>query len=397
MQAKAVYPNLCLCREKACYQGTLSITNTHIGTPPSKPGCKCGNESANSLRFPQKNEGRVDTHKLKTVTIFDVAQASGVSYSTVSRVLNGFEFVKESTRQRVLETAATLGYVANSQARSLAGGKSRVIGLLVPTLDNGYINEISRGIDEALAKADYDLMLYTTHHEKNKELKYAKAIANGLSDGLLLLVPLVPARYLAALRQQKFAHVLIDQRDESGESATVDAANRQGALKATRYLLGLGHRRIGFIGGSPDLNSARERFEGYRAALREYGVEVDDRLNAEGDFNTERAYNATRHLLARPEPPTALFAANDLSAFGAMNAVREAGLRIPEDVSVVGFDDIPQASITYPKLTTVHQPLVQMGRTAVELLLEQLEQPGRPPRHVTLATHLVIRDSCRKM
>ncbi len=337
----------------------------------------------------------MDIQRPKNITIFDVAQASGVSYSTVSRVLNGFAFVKESTRLKVLEAAETLGYVANLQARSLAGGKSRVIGLLVPQLDNGYINEICRGIDQELVKAGYDLMLYTTHHEKDKEAKYVKAITNGLTDGLLLLVPLVQASYLAMLRSQNYPYVLIDQGDITGESSIVDATNRQGAYDATRYLLELGHRRIGFIAGIKEVNSTKERLEGFKAALQEYGLLLDETLIAQGFFDAESAIQATNLLLGLEPRPTAIFASNDLSAFGAMEAIRKANLRIPEDISVIGFDDIPQASITYPKLTTVRQPLDQMGRVAVKLLLEQIQNPDLEPRRVTLATQLVVRDSVR--
>ncbi|MCA9836936.1 MAG: LacI family DNA-binding transcriptional regulator [Trueperaceae bacterium] len=339
----------------------------------------------------------MDTQRPKNITIFDVAQASGVSYSTVSRVLNGFTFVKESTRLKVLEAAEELGYVANMQARSLAGGKSKVIGLLVPQLDNGYINEICRGIDQALVKVGYDLMLYTTHHEKDKEAKYVKAITNGLTDGLLLLVPLVPAAYIAMLREQNYPYVLIDQGDNAGESYIVDSTNWQGAYDATKHLLELGHSRIAFVSGIPELSSSRDRLEGFKAALQEYDVPFDSSLIAEGFFEAELAIEATTYLLSLNPRPSAIFASNDLSALGAMEAVRQAKLRIPEDISIIGFDDIPQASITYPKLTTIRQPLEQMGRVAVKLLLEQIEKPDLKPRRVTLATQLVVRDSVKQI
>ena len=335
------------------------------------------------------------TERPKSVTIFDIAQASGVSYSTVSRVLNGYEFVKASTRHRVLATAEALGYVPNVQARSLAGGKSRVIGLLVPRLDNGYINEICWGIDKALAKAGYDLMLYTTHHHRDKESKYVKAISNGLTDGLLLLIPLLPASYLATLRERQFPYVLIDQSDASGQSSVVDATNRQGAYDATAYLLALGHRRIGFISGIPEIRSAQDRLAGYKAALLEHSVVVDESLIVEGQFDAASGRRATHTLLGLESRPTAIFASNDLTAFGVMEAVREAGLSLPEDISVIGFDDVSQASITYPKLTTVRQPLEQLGRLAVKRLLEHIDNPESPPQHTTLTTTLVVRDSCR--
>jgi LacI family transcriptional regulator len=340
--------------------------------------------------------------KLQTITIFDIAQASGVSYSTVSRVLNGFEFVKADTRQRVLKVAEDLGYVANLQARSLAGGKSKIIGVLVPSLENGYISAIAQGIDEELTKAGYDLMLYTTHHKQGKEAQYAKTIASGLTDGLLLMVPLIPSsqlesNYLTALRQKGFPYVLIDQTDAANQSTVVDSNNRQGAYEATTYLVGLGHKRIGFIMGHMEINAARERLEGYKTALKENNLTFEKSLIVKGDFTQRAGYEAAKELLQLRQPPTAIFSPNDLAAFGVMEAIREAGLRIPEDMSVIGFDDLPQASLTYPKLTTVRQPLQEMGRIAVKLLLEQIEQPNRATQHVTLETQLVKRDSCKSI
>lgn len=332
--------------------------------------------------------------KNRQVTIVDIARETGVSYSTVSRVLSGFEFVKEDTRQRVLEAAQRLGYVANIGARSLAGGKSHVIGLLVPGLDNGYIGEVARGIDEELARVNYDLMLYTTHRQRGKESTYVHSIANSLTDGLILVVPLV-TDYLQRLQEQRFPYVLVDQSDPTNQSNIVDATNWQGAYAATEYLINLGHSRIGLISGLMQIASARERLEGYKAALADHKIAFDPDLITEGDFWQPSGYEAALTLLDLKPPPTAIFASNDLSAFGAMDAIRERGLSIPEDISIVGFDDIPQASLVHPKLTTVRQPLDQMGRVAVQMLLDQVENPSHPPRRITLATQLIVRDSCK--
>jgi len=331
--------------------------------------------------------------KSKNITILDVARECDVSYATVSRVLSGFAFVKDATRSRVIAAADRLGYVPNTQARSLAGGRSQVIGVLVPGLDNGYIGEILRGVDEELARVNYDLMLYTTHRHLGHESSYVSTIANGLTEGLILVVPLIPSSYLAALRQRSFPHVLIDQNEPTGTSDTVDSTNWQGAYDATRYLIDLGHRRIGFIAGLPDLSSPSERLNGYRDALSDAHLPYDAALVAEGDFRQESGRETTRQILAAH--PTAIFATNDLMAVGALAYLRETGIRVPEDISLIGFDDIPQASITHPKLTSVRQPLDQMGRVAVTLLLEQIEHVERPARRITLATQFVIRDSCQ--
>jgi LacI family transcriptional regulator len=333
--------------------------------------------------------------KRRGVTIVEVARASGVSYSTVSRVLSGYEFVREATRNRVMEAVEQLGYVANLQARSLAGGRSRIIGLLVPNLDNGYVGTIMRGIDQELERANYDLMLYTSHRHPRNESFYVSAIANGLTDGLLLVAPLAPTTYLDGLREQSFPYVLIDQADATENSSVVEATNWQGAYEATRFLNQLGHTRIAFITGLLAVRSAVDRLRGYKAALADCDIPVREELVIEGDYQQQTGYESTKRLLQSVDPPpTAIFASNDLSAFGAMDAARERGFRIPDDISIIGFDDVPQASFVYPKLTTVRQPLEQMGQVAVKMLFEQIEDQSLPPQRVALATQLIIRDSC---
>ncbi len=338
-----------------------------------------------------------DLRKPTPPTIIDVARESGVSYSTVSRVLNGYEFVKPTTRAKVLQAAEKLGYVPNQQARSLAGGRSNLIGVLVPGIDNGYINELVRGIDEELAKSGYNLILYTTRRQEGRESTYAATIMNGAADGLLVVVPTTSTHYLPRLREQSFPHVMIDQSDMTGSSSFVDATNWQGAYDATQYLIKLGHQRIGFITGLHGVTSASDRLQGYQAALADHGLPFDARLIAHGDYLETGGNTAAQKLLDLAQRPTAIFAANDLSAFGAMEAIGARGLRIPEDISLVGFDNISQAGLVYPKLTTVHQPLEQMGQVAVKMLLEQIDNDDQPPRHVTLATQLVIRDSCQAL
>jgi LacI family transcriptional regulator len=341
------------------------------------------------------NNKRNSPKKKPRVTIDDVAFASGVSNATVSRVLSGYEHVKESTRNRVMEAVERLGYVANLQARSLASGRSQIIGLLVPNLDNGYVGTITQGIDQELARTNYDVMLYTSHRHPGKESHYVNVITNGLTAGLLLIAPLVPTTYLDTLREQSFPYVLIDQTDTTENSSVVEATNWQGAYDATYYLAQLGHTRIAFITGSLAVRSAIDRLEGYKAALVDCNIPFSEELTVEGDYQQQTGFEITKKLLQSVDPPpTAIFASNDLSAFGAMDAVREYGLHIPDDISIIGFDDIPQASFVYPKLATVRQPLELMGQVAVKLLLEQIEDQSRPPQRVALETQLVIRDSC---
>jgi LacI family transcriptional regulator len=329
------------------------------------------------------------------VTIVDVAREAGVSYATVSRVINNNEHVRPRTRERILTAMESLGYEVNRQARSLAGGHSNIIGLLVPDLGTGYIGEIVRGIDDELNTAQYDLMLFTTHERETKEASYVVSLARGMVDGLLLVLPRDPEAYFDTLYRQSVPYILIDHRGMGHADSAVGATNRQGGYEATRYLLQLGHNRIGFITGTMNMGCAQDRLAGYRQALAESGGDTDPALVREGDFHQLRGYTAAQELLSLPTPPTAIFASNDVSAFGAMDAVREHGLRIPDDISIVGFDDIPQASSVRPTLTTVRQPLEQMGRQAVQLLLESIRDRRYLPKRIELATILIERESCR--
>jgi LacI family transcriptional regulator len=239
------------------------------------------------------------------------------------------------------------------------------------------------------------MMLYTTHRHVGKETQYVNTIVSSMTDGLLLIVPIATDAYLQALRERHFPYVLVDQHDEQGNSSEVLSTNYDGAYVATNYLIELGHQRIAFITGMRELHSSRERLAGYKAALKDRSVPFRPQYVVVGDFWKREAYHATENLLSLPNRPTAIFAANDLTAIGAMNALHDHGLSVPQDMSVVGFDDIWQAGYMNPRLTTVRQSLEQMGRTGVQLLLEQIQNPDRPSRRVTLPTELIIRESCQ--
>jgi LacI family transcriptional regulator len=329
------------------------------------------------------------------VTIMDVAQEAGVSYATVSRVVNNKGYIKPETRERVMRAVTRLGYVVNQQARSLASGRSQVVGLLVPGLETAYIGEIIRGIDEELAGASYDLMLYTAHRRRTRESAYVATLTQGMADGLLLVLPRDPGAYLETLRRRGFPYVLIDHQGIDDAGPAVGATNRQGGYDATRHLIELGHRRIGFITGSLDLGCSNDRLAGYHAALSEFGLSADPQLVREGDFTQPTGFRAARELLTLSVPPSAIFASNDLMAFGVMEATRVRGLRIPEDISIIGFDDIPQALHVHPPLTTVRQPLEQMGRLASRMLLRQIDDRRQLAERMDLPTELIVRESCR--
>jgi LacI family transcriptional regulator len=327
------------------------------------------------------------------VTIIDVAAEAGVSFGTVSRVINNDVHVKQETRERVLEAVQRLGFVANRQARSLAGGKSNSIGVLVPDLGTGYIGEIIRGIDAELSLKGLDLILYTTHRTASKEANYVANLAKGMVDGLLLVLPRSPADYIGTLTIRNFPFVLIDHQGTGRDCPAVGATNWQGAYNATEYLIKLGHKRIGFITGSMDLSCSEDRLDGYRSALRTHHIPDAPELIYEGTFFQPDGYAGTCALLDIDDPPTAIFASNDVMALGAMDAVRSHSLRVPEDISILGFDDIPQAALVRPTLTTVRQPLEQMGRVATQMLLDMLKNPEKEINRVELPTELMARGS----
>jgi LacI family transcriptional regulator len=329
-------------------------------------------ERNKTLRRKVANSGDVQAGN---VTIFDVAEEAGVSYSTVSRVLNNKDNVNAETRERVLQVMAQLGYVGNAPARSLAGGSSHIVSLLVDHLNTGYMGEIIRGIDEALEMNHYNLMLYTTHRQKTREAAYVNKLTRNFADGLILIVPRNEKAYLETLQQRKFPYVLIDHRGYNRHIPSIITTNRKGGYDATTYLIETGHRRIGFITGEMAYGCATERLAGYQAALADHGIAFDPELVSEGNFLQPQGYRCAQQLLSLSQPPTALFVSNDVMAFGAMEAARERGLRIPHDLSIIGFDDIPQAEHVHPPLSTVRQPLEEMGRSAATLLLKYIANP----------------------
>lgn len=341
----------------------------------------------------ERSNGRRRTQAGDSVTIYEVAREAGVSTATVSRVINDRRHVREATRQRVELAMQRLGYVANRQARGLAGGRSRVIGLLVYELGSSYFNQLVRGIDAAAQSSGYDLMLYTTHARRETEAQHAAELASGPVDGLIFVLAVDIDNYVHRLRSQGVPFVLLDHDRDVPGTTFITAANRSGTRDAIEHLIELGHRRIGFITGTPGTSPARERLAGYRDALRAADIGLDPALVVEGDFLESRGHQATQALLALEARPTAIFTSADTAAFGALRACREAGLKVPRDISIVGFDDIPETSLVTPPLTTVRQPLQEMGSTAVRLLRRLMDEPETTPRRTELATELVIRDS----
>ena len=327
------------------------------------------------------------------VTIVEVAKRAQVSLGTVSRVINNDVHVAPETRERVSSVIQEMQYVANRQARGLKGMKTNVIGVLVPDLATSYIGEIMHGIDAELAHHQFELMLFTHHRIAVKEASYVANMVQGMVDGLLLVLPRNIADYTDTLTRQNFPFVVIDHQGSGDPCPSVGATNWQGGYNATEYLIKQGHKRIGFITGSMDLGCSQDRLKGYSSALRTHHIPEMPELVYEGDFNQPDGYAGASTLLELPTPPTAIFASNDVMAMGVMDAVRNRNLRIPDDISIVGFDDIPQSAMINPSLTTVQQPLEQMGRVATQMLLGILKNPKKDVGRIELPTELIVRSS----
>ena len=325
-------------------------------------------------------------------TIRDIAALARVSPATVSRVINGRPEVSEIVRERVLRVVAEHGYTV---ARTpLSGVRSGLVGVTLPLIHHSYFSEILAGIAEAFYEHDIPMVLCPTLHEHDREVTLLQRLRHGTTDGAILILPEEDQEELAALQEQGYPFVIIDPRMTPDERApTVSASHLSGAREATEHLLGLGHRRIAAITGPQNWIATEERLRGYRGALAEAGVTPDPQLQIDSNFRDNGGRLATQQLLALEEPPTAIFAFNDMMAIGALQAIRQHGLRAPEDISVVGFDDTYEASIMHPPLTTVRQPLAEMGRMAVSQLVRLLQNQRIEALHVELATRLVVRES----
>ena len=334
-------------------------------------------------------------------TIADVAARAGVSIATVSRVVNRRYGVASGTARRVQAAIDELGYESNLVARSMRSQRTQVIGVLVSGVEP-FSAELLKGAADELDRAGYALMVYSggRRNEAGWEQRYLSGISSVLADGTILVAPTVVDV------ESPHPVVAVDPNVGGMNIPTIAAQNFDGARDAVDHLVQLGHRRIGFVAGRPDLESARRREAGYRIALERAGITVDPSLIEVGEFQEETAALAARTLLDRPDRPTAIFAANDLSAIAVIGVARELGLRVPEDLSVVGFDNIPESALCDPPITTVDQSIQELGRLAVRSLLAMVQVddavadgavpvPGRTtaPTHFELPTRLVVRRS----
>ena len=328
-----------------------------------------------------------------TVTIRDVATDTGVSVATVSRALSGNGAVGRATRERIAEAAARLGYQPNDLARSLHGGATGTIAVLVPDITNPFFPELVAGIQAVANERDNLLLLCQTGEDPATAGRELRHLRRKRVDGVVLVGGLSPDDNLASA-VEGLAVVTVDRDTGLPGHWSVRADHRAGGRIAAEHLVELGHERIAHIAGPQHLSVARERLAGYREALAASGIEPDDALVVEGDFGEVGGHTALRTLLRRRREFSAVFCSNDLAAVGALRALDEAGFSVPDDVSLVGFDDIHLAGYLRPALTTVRQPIHELGRRAATLLLEHAVS-GEGERHEVLEVSLVRRDSAR--
>lgn len=330
-----------------------------------------------------------------SLTIRDVAEACGVSVSTVSRVLNDKDDVAAETYEKVRRVIAELGYTSSLAATGMRGRRTNVIGILVVDLGNPFSLELFKGIGRAIHGTEYDLIVYSSGRvaataEQGWERRHLSRLDGSITDGVLVVTPttndLVSASPLVA----------IDPHEDNVFPAVI-STNREGAMMAIEYLIGLGHRRIGHITGRQGLESSNRRYQGYIEALRQAGLPVDAELVQPGDYTRETGFQCAQRLFNLPEPPTAIFAANDQSALGVMDAAAKAGLHIPRDLSVVGFDNTAESTCSFPGLTTVDQSVSEMGYMAATMLIKLMrgESLDEPLRKVPV--QLIVRDSCQPL
>jgi LacI family transcriptional regulator len=328
------------------------------------------------------------------MTIRDIAELAGVSIATVSRAVNGRGEVSEKTRGIVRQIAREHGYTVNRNARGLVAGRTGLIGVTLPVIHPTYFSSIVASMAEALDEHDMRIVLCPTHHERHREISLIERLMHGTTDGAILVLPEESGSELQTLVHQGYRCVVVDPGEQPHENIpTVSAAHSAGAGEAMRHLLSLGHRRIAAITGPRGRLATEERLRGYHAAIGGAGVLPDARLVVESNFQVEGGFDAAARLLELPDRPTAIFAFNDPLAIGAMEAARSRGLRIPEEVSIVGFDDTTEAQFVTPGLTTVRQPLAEMGRMAVSLLVRLLENQTVETMQLELPTRLVVRSS----
>lgn len=327
------------------------------------------------------------------VRMRDVAARAGVSVATVSRALGGSQLVAPDLRQRVRDTADELGYIASRLPANLRAKNVRILALVVGNVRNSYFPELIDGCGEAAQESGYPLIFGDSNEDPERESEILEQLALERVAGVALATSAGRTKGLQRLLDLEIPVVAVDRRIPDADLDTVTVGNHDGVVEAMRHLLDLGHRRIGVIAGPPELSTLAERLHGYRSGLMAAGIPYDGALVATGDLSEAAAQRLAADMLTRANRPTAMLCFNDLSTTGALRAIRELGLTPPRDISLVGFDDLPNADLFNPPLTVIRQPVFEIGRSAIELLVRRAAEPASAPEELVLPARLVVRAS----
>lgn len=329
------------------------------------------------------------------VTIDDVSRRAGVSAATVSRVISNTGYVSARAKSAVHRAVEDLGYVPNGMARGLKTQRSGSLALLVPEIINSFYTTVVRGAETVANENGFHLILGNTDEKPEKEKFYVELMVESRVEGIIVAPAGRSAKPLKRLLDRNIPTVLVDRTVDNFKVDTVRGDSSKGAIELTEHLIGLGHRRIALINGHPDTSAARDRLAGHREAMQRAGISVDSRYLSSGTWFIEDAEARTERLLSQKLPISAIFGANNFMAVGALRALRRQGIRVPEDVALVSFDDVEIAAEIDPFLTVMAQPAYSMGTLAMNLLLERVERKFQgPPREVVLPPQLIVRRSC---
>jgi DNA-binding LacI/PurR family transcriptional regulator len=328
----------------------------------------------------------------RKATVYTVAKHAGVSIATVSRTLAGSRKVSPSTRQRVMQAIEDLNFEPNPSARRLAYMKTATIALVFPDISGPFYSTVIRGVEQEAGRHNHNVLIYGTHGKESSG-RYLRTLSSKV-DGLIIMARSIDEDSLLSLERQGVPFVLLGHSNGQLQCSTIAVDNEVGAYKAAAHLLGHGHQRIGIITGPENSPDNKGRLQGYKRALLDAGISLEQNMVVPGNFEYEGGQIAIHKLLEGNSPPTAVVAANDEMAIGAMDAAQYRSLRVPEDLAVIGFDDIQMSALTRPSLTTVRQPMQLLGEAAVTLLFDRLQNSNGLPGHEVLDTKLVIRRSC---
>jgi LacI family transcriptional regulator len=330
-------------------------------------------------------------------SIYDIAKQAGVSAATVSRVINNERYVSLKTQEKVQRVLQDTGFIPNANASSLTKKRTNTFAVVVPDLTNPFFTEIIHGIEGQAAARKIAVIVSNTDENIDKERKALRFLTERRVDALIIASAARSGDHIISCLGEDTPIVLLDRQPQGLKADLVRSDDHRGAEILVDYLVGLGHRKIGFIAGKRGISTTKLRLDGYRLALEKYGLECQAELIAQGDFKKEGGREGMLALLALPNPPTSVIASNNLEAIGALSAIREMGLRVPEDLSLVCFDDIELASLVYPFLTVVAQPVRTMGAVAAQLALERLDGKAEQPREVVMQMTLLERRSAGRV